>query len=309
MTYDSHRPTSNIAKGKVILLGEHAVVYGHPALAGAIDRGVCTKIAERTQPEGSTSRLRVSEWKIDVGADSQHPVSLAFAAMLKAADLQYADVELRSDLPAAAGLGSSAALCVAIARSVAPDASHQTIATIANAGEACFHENPSGIDVALSMSGQIAEYRKESGLSPLDCPPLPLVVALSGIPRSTAKMVNLVRERIAKDTCASAAIEDIADLSAEGRDALLKSDWELLGSLMNQCQDKLGHLGVSIPTLERMIRIARKSGASGAKLTGAGGGGSIIALAPGREQKVMRALQEAGFESFITQVGQSELRD
>ena len=293
-----------MAMGKVILLGEHAVVYGHPALAGGISRGVTTidQVVEKNSKK--TSRLRIPDWDLDISSDIQHPVALAFAAMLEAAHVGFADLQLRSDLPAGAGLGSSAAMCVAIARCICDDDDDgEQVLAVANAGEACFHDTPSGIDVALSMSGGIARYQKDSGLTTLACPALPIVVGLSGIPRSTAKMVTLVRDTLREDSALESAISEIANLTREGQSALLSGNLEQLGSCMNRCHHELSRLGVGVATLDTMVGIAQSAGAVGAKLTGAGGGGAIIALAPRREHEVCSALREAGFESFSTELG------
>ncbi len=291
-----------MAMGKVILLGEHAVVYGHPALAGGISRGVTTidQVVEKNSKK--TSRLRIPDWDLDLSSDTQHPVALAFAAMLEAANVGFADLQLRSDLPAGAGLGSSAAMCVAIARCIC-DSDGEQVLEIANAGEACFHDTPSGIDVALSMSGGIASYQKGSGLTTLACPALPIVVGLSGIPRSTAKMVTLVRDVLRENSALESVISEIANLTREGQSALVSGDLDQLGSCMNRCHRELSRLGVSVDTLDTMVGIAQSAGAIGAKLTGAGGGGAIIALAPKREHEVCSALREAGFESFSTKLG------
>ena len=293
-----------MAMGKVILLGEHAVVYGHPALAGGIFRGITATHQIIEKNSNKTSRLRVSDWDLDLTSDTQHPVAIAFSAMLEAAKVGFADLQLRSDLPAGAGLGSSAAMCVAIARCIGDDDDEQLLA-IANAGEACFHDTPSGIDVALSMSGGIASYQKDSGLTTLTCPALPIVVGLSGIRRSTAKMVKLVRDALHETPALLSAISEIATLTREGQSALLSGDLKQLGTCMNRCHRELSRLGVSVDTLDTMVDVAHSAGAIGAKLTGAGGGGAIIALAPGREQDVCSALHQAGFESFSTQLGSS----
>lgn len=286
------------AWGKVILLGEHAVVYGHKAIAGAIHLGLtCTaKPAEH-------SRLTVSAWKIDIRAGDEHPVAKAYDALLAKSESKPLHIEVDAFLPAAAGLGSSAALCVALARALKPGISGTALHQLANYGEQFFHERPSGIDVALSADGGIGLYTKADGLTPLACPGLPLVIGLSGQARSTAKMVEGVAERRASNPKIDESLQAIAELSVAGIDALLAGDMEAVGHKMTQNHQLLRDIGVSIDILDQMVETALQAGALGAKLTGAGGGGAMIALAPGRQEEVAQALRALGYEAFVTTLG------
>ncbi len=300
-----NNPTPKEAWGKLILLGEHAVVYGHTALAGAMDRGIRTTIT--SESFSGPSRLRVPAWNIDLHSEDCHPVAYAFRAILEKADAlggRAFTIRAKANIAPAAGLGSSAALCVAIARCFSHSLEETT--RWANAGEACFHDSPSGVDVALSAQGGIGTYCKTTGFSALSCPSLPLVVALSGVDRSTADMVRGVASRLKANPGLTALLEDIATTTLTGKRALLDGNWEVLGACMNQCQRNLSDLGVSLNTLDTMVATAMNAGALGAKLTGAGGGGAIIALAPGRESEVATALRQQGFTSFITTLGHSE---
>lgn len=286
------------AWGKVILLGEHAVVYGHKAIAGAIERGVHCSASP-----SSSARLLVTAWDIDVQVGDEHPVANALRAILEASEAAPALLEAQSDLPAGAGLGSSAALCVAIARALRPDLQGPGLEALANRGEVFFHENPSGIDVALSSGGGMGVYRKATGLTPIDCPKLPLVVGLSGVPRSTAAMVAGVGQRLRDKPALETHLQAIANQVELGQEALLAGELEPLGALMDQNHASLRELGVSIDALDQMVEAAREAGALGAKLTGAGGGGAMIALAPGRQDEVSEKLQSLGYESFVTNLG------
>lgn len=289
------------AWGKVILLGEHSVVYGHQALAGAVDRGIQCRIVS----EG-TARLSVPAWDLEISADdSDNPASAAFAAVLAATGSKPISLQGETNLPCAAGLGSSAALCVAIARSIRPSASETEIASFANAGEQCFHKSPSGVDVALSLHGGVGVYSKATGLRPLQPAPLRLVIALSGIGRSTAVQVGKVSQRLREDPSAHAHIEELGRITEDGVIALEQTRLEELGRLMNRCHEHLCALGVSTPALDAMVAAAKSAGAIGAKLTGAGGGGAIICLAPSNEEKVCKSLQAQGFECFTAQMGVS----
>ncbi len=286
------------AWGKVILLGEHAVVYGHKAIAGAIHLGLRCK-----ESPTEVARLTVPAWDIDVSAGDENAVALAFTALHQEAGREPVHIEMEASLPPAAGLGSSAALCVALARILQPKLRGHELHAFANMGESFFHKNPSGIDVALSEGGGMGAYTKRGGLVPISCAPLPLVVGLSGVARSTAKMVDGVAQRLQKDPSSSQDLSKIAELAEAGEKALVAGDLALLGTLMKSNHQLLQKIGVSISVLDQMVEAAMGAGALGAKLTGAGGGGAMIALAPGRQEQVAAALRALGHEAFITTLG------
>ncbi|MGH8167628.1 MAG: mevalonate kinase, partial [Woeseiaceae bacterium] len=213
------------------------------------------------------------------------------------------EVRLQSRIPTAAGLGSSAAVAVAILRAFdhvfALGLGDDAINELALECERLAHGDPSGIDNTVATYGQAVLYRK-SGTPPaktLDlAEPPPIVIARSPSQSSTKQQVMAVRARHATMTDHYNAIFDEIDaLSLAGATALVGRDYAELGALMNLCHGLLNAIGVSTPELERMVDIARRSGAVGAKLTGAGGGGSIVALCPGTTDSVGQALRKAGY--------------
>ena len=292
-------------RGKVILLGEHAVVHGHAALAAAIDRGVSC-----VARPASSLRLRVPAWGIDVGVDDDHPVAAALRAICDRLD-RYGgrpalELDVDAALPAAAGLGSSAAMAVAIARALAIALGHDrgddAICALADAAERCFHANPSGVDVALAARGGIGLYRRGAGLAPLDAPPVPLAIAQSGEPRSTAVMVARVTEAI-RDPARAADLAALGAAAEAAADHVARGDHAALGPLFTGAHRRLAALGVSTPALDALCADALAAGALGAKLTGAGGGGAVIALAPGREDAILAAWRARGVPCFAAVVG------
>jgi mevalonate kinase len=287
--------------GKAILLGEHAVVYGHPALAGALGRGV--RAAATTKPGPST--LTIADWKVAVLATDDHPVAEALRALCDAAGSGATGLAftVRAGIPPAAGLGSSAALAVALARVLCPDASDDRIADIASAAERCFHGTPSGIDVALATRGGLGLFRRGTGLAPVAAEPIELAVGLTGEPRRTADMVARVREALSRTPAARDRIDALGDAARRGADALIAGDLAGLGALMNDAHDHLAALGVSSPGLDELVAAARDAGAAGAKLTGAGGGGAVLACAPGRVRQVCERWQSLGYDAFACRVG------
>jgi len=304
------------AFGKAILLGEHAVVHGHPALAGAVDCMVhCTadllrRTYEAYEPEDSVATLEVPAWGIRVrSTELDHPVGAALAAILAgldAADLPLA-LEVETELPAGAGLGSSAALAVAIVRAVAAvlgrSLDADEVAAVANRAERQFHSNPSGVDVALASHGGIGLFRRGVGLELLDVAPLTVAIGLSGEPRSTATMVGRVTEALRRDPAAAARLAGLGAASLRGAEALQRGDLAALGGLMSAAHAELAALGVSSAGLDDLVRLAGQAGALGAKLTGAGGGGAVLALAPGGEAAVVDRWRAAGYRALIARLG------
>ncbi|HKA88524.1 MAG TPA: mevalonate kinase [Haliangiales bacterium] len=268
--------------GKVILLGEHAVVYGHPALAGALARGVAV-----TATGAAADRVRVAAWGLDAAGD--HPAAIALGRIRAAlGTARPVEVVGETDLPARAGLGSSAALSVAIARALAPRAGDAAIERAAQEGEKVFHHNPSGVDVALATRGGLGVYRRGAGLLPIAARPFRIAVGLTGEPRDTGARVAQVAALRERDPAATdGRLAALGELAVAGRDAL--DEPGRLGPLLDEAQRHLAALGLSSPGIDRLVALARGAGALGAKLTGAGGGGAVLALAPGREDDVIAA--------------------
>lgn len=293
------------AFGKVILLGEHAVVYGHPALAGAID----LRVAVRATP-AETSSLAIPAWSVRVNADDDGPIAEALRALLESTHSAAEGwrIAATATLPPRAGLGSSAALSVAIARALAT-AHHEHPATDeienrAAAGERCFHRNPSGVDVAVAARGGLGRFRAGGGFEPIAAEPIPVVVGLTGEARETSAMVEAVAAaRKADSKRVDADLEKLGALAEHGAAVATAGDLDELAALMTDAQSVLASLGVSSPGIEALVEAALESGAAGAKLTGAGGGGAVIAIAPGHEGEVARAWRALGKEVFVSRVG------
>lgn len=340
------------AFGKAILFGEHAVVYGHPALAGGIARierlerlaetaGASLPVDRLTDPRIDAPggcplrcrltlhadrrpgiRLRIAAWGIDVaigqpgdaggarGRDDseEHVVARALRTLVQAqgAEDLGADIDVYTELPPAAGLGSSAAMAVALVRTLARDEaiSLERTAELADLAERCFHDNPSGVDVALASRGGLGIYRRGQGMTVIDAPPVTVCIGLSGEPRRTSDMVvRVARARDRDRAAADDRLSALGDAALAGRDALVAGDLAEVGRLMNPAHERLAWFGISTPGLDDLVGRARDAGALGAKLTGAGGGGAVIAVAPGRESEVIDAWRGRGYRGFVCQVG------
>lgn len=291
----------------MILLGEHAVVYGHPALAGALSAGVTV---EAVAGEG---RLVVPAWGLEVDAASDEQViARAYAAIRGALGVGASsehDFVVTFGVPTGAGLGSSAALAVALAREIANAqrlvVDDARLAAAAMASEVVVHGRPSGLDHTLALRGGFGVFTRGQGLTPVHAGrPIELVIGHTGRDRDTRGRVVRVAELLAERPGEVRAIfAGIETLVRRGRDAVERGALEELGQAMNENQRHLEALEVSCPEIEAMCRLAREAGALGAKLTGAGGGGCVIALAPGGEGRVRAAWEGSGFETFVATVG------
>ncbi len=300
------QPPDGMAAGKVILLGEHAAVYDRNVLALPLASAVTVRITETA----SGIRLLIPDWNIEQQLDPDAPVRGGHAAVFSLIRRYFGvtergyDIHVRSRIPLAAGLGFSAALAVATIRAFDKIAgkgmSNVEVEKLAFQCEKISHGTPSGIDNNIATFGQPVLFSKgtRSRTKPITLAEVPpLVIASSGIKASTIEQVAGVRARFDKNRELYTTIfDEINEISIAGSVALKNCDYEQLGAMMNVCQGFLNAIEVSTPELEKMIAIARQNGAIGAKLTGAGGGGSIVALCPDKVSDVTEALDEAGYQ-------------
>ncbi len=298
----------SFANGKVILLGEHAVVYGRHAIAAPIPLAVEVRILDAA--EGV--RLLVPRWGVEqrIRPVDAHPQGVAgILAMLLhelALDDRTIDIEVFPHIPRAMGLGGSAALAVAIIRSLdtrfALNLSLERINALAFECEKAAHGTPSGVDNTVATYGQMVLYSNASRprFSTLTTRvPLPIVIGISGKESLTANNVAHVRTAWQRQPERYESLFDQIDrLALAGVEALGSGDLTELGELMNLNHGLLNALQLSTPELEEMIHIARRTGAVGAKLTGGGGGGSIIALCPTTAEATAAAIEAAGYQTL-----------
>jgi len=292
------------AFGKVILLGEHAVVYDRHALALPLARAVTAEVVETAD----ATRITMPDWNLAQDVETRNPddgAASILALIMRHLDVgkRHFDVRIRARIPAAMGLGASAAMAVAMIRAfdrlLHLDLDNRAVDRLAFECEKLAHGTPSGIDNNIATYGEPVLYTRSSATrtKPIQLAETPpVVIASSGERGITRDQVAGVRARHTRNTTLYDTIfAEIDELSIAGAVALRERDYGTLGAMMNVCHGFLNAIEVSTPTLEKMIGIARSAGALGAKLTGAGGGGSIVALCPGTRESVMSALETAGY--------------
>ena len=286
--------------GKVILLGEHGVVYGHPALAAALSRGM----RAWGVPAESTT-LEIPE-----GVSTAHQESLerAFARAAKKAKYPKISVHLESELPLSMGLGSSGALAVAVSRVLleartGEPAKAKDVEALALEMEKEFHGTPSGVDHTTSARGTMVLFKKGKAIEVSASKPVKVLVAMVGPRSSTRLTVGALRERQKRWPARYRRMFDqIGRLVLEGATSARVGDLEALGDVMNMNHGLLSALGLSSPQIEAMVYRLRGMGALGAKLTGAGGdGGAVIGLFREPEPTVMK-LRAQGVDCFASQL-------
>lgn len=264
------------AGGKLLLFGEHAAVYGRPAVGIGLPwrlRLRFTAPRPGGEPHAEAERLRAAWRRIGPGA------------------LPGGTAEVRSEIPFGVGLGSSAALCAALARAASPDGGARSLWGAAHRAEHAFHGSPSGIDTGLALLGGAQRFT----------PPAPgqlpaaQAIAVRGfhliagfVPRrgDTAALVAAVRRRLqAGDATVRSAIDRLGAIVAPACDALSAPAADRavrLGALADEADALLTGIGVGSPAVAGALAVARSAGATGGKISGGGGGGAFVAFAPDR---------------------------
>ncbi len=298
--------------GKIIMLGEHAVVYGSHAIAAPISMAIQARIIE---PETKGIYLSIPDWNVNDRITPNNQSNHIFKSLnmiLEELNLKKANmkIEVYPNVPKAMGLGGSASLAVAVIRALnkffKKNLTDEMINKLAYQSELFFHGTASGIDNTLATYGKFMLFQK--GNPPFIKyinvkKPIRLVIGLTGVEGLTVKTVGRVQElwQLHKNRYEH-IFKEIDMLVMQAVDAIEKHDLNELGNLMDLNQGYLNALQVSGPEIEQLVHIARSNGALGAKLTGGGGGGAIIALCPDKAKIVMKAMKEAGYKSFVTDI-------
>jgi len=297
------------APGKVILFGEHSVVYKGPAIVLAINKRARVFAEKRNDDRIFMDSEDLGYSGFFIG-DKYYPVkgapwrgrSLTALNLVSRKTIEKLGVEsglnlkFRSEIPSAVGLGSSAAICVATAAAIdglfGGKLSQEEICALAYEGEKVIHGRPSGVDNNVSTYGGVLKYEGGVDFEKIILEESPcFIIGNTKQKRSTGRMVQIVSElRQRNQLIVDEIIEILGKVSETGLTYLLKHDYKHLGELMDICHGLLNSLGVSTSMLDKLVHASRESGAMGAKLTGAGGGGCMIALV---DEERMNAVEEA----------------
>lgn len=315
------------APAKVILFGEHFVVYGNPAILAAINKRISVNACTITHDEDKI----VIRSDIGVAGEYWHngkfnaleggsktktvldPLYRAIRQILLKRNNKNMGIEIviSSRVPPGMGLGSSAASCVATVAAVdslfQKDPSRQKVCELAIESERLIHKRTSGADCYVSTFGGLMQYySKSKSFKIIDTKgSLSLVVASTGIKHSTSDLVAGVKRF--KDThkiLFESLAKQASDICLQACTAIQSGKCDKIGELMNENQIILQQIGISHHKVDDIIDICNKAGAIGAKITGAGGGGAIIALASSKQEstKIASHVNAAGYQSFEVEI-------
>ena len=308
--------TKACAPAKVILLGEHAVVYGRPAIAVPVTEvQACVEVEPTSGPGVTVCAMELGcSWDLS-SAPEREPLCLTVRNTLALLGVEERELHLRltirSSIPVASGLGSGAAVATALVRALSAHLGHdleaEAVSSLVYETEKIFHGTPSGIDNTVVAYEQPVYFCRGEPIRRMGVGrPFWLAIADSGLPSLTVETVGDVRAAWLRDRAGLEALFDaIGAIVDRAHGAVERGDVSALGSLMNENQRVLRRLDVSSPEIEALVGAALGAGAGGAKLSGGGRGGNVIAVVePERADGVRQALLAAGAKSVIvTRVG------
>jgi mevalonate kinase len=304
------------APGKIILFGEHAVVYGQPAIAIPVNQLKATaRVMPNPQGQPGVVTIQAPQIQLDASLSDlpeDHPIAAAVHLAFQAASIIQPPsfiLQISSTIPIAGGMGSSAAVSVAILRALTnffgKPLPPEQISELAFTVEEFHHGTPSGIDNNVIAHQKPVVYRRDQPIEFLSVKgPTHWVIGDTGEKTPTRETVADVRHQYQADPDGFSAIfEQIGNISRQAQKGLIDGNLPLLGGLMDQNQRLLERIGVSSPKLEHLIQAARGAGAGGAKLSGGGRGGNMIALAPSsKTADIEAALINAGAKQVVTTI-------
>jgi len=306
------------APGKIIICGEHFVVYGATALAAAINRGTTAK----AEPSPTTT-IYSKDFGIQADLSSNSiperlkPLAAAVTAVKKHLnEKRGVKLTVQSNLPPRSGVGSSSSSAVAAVTATALALGHKLplddVIKLAMHAERLVHKNPSGIDVQVSARGGLLLFTK--GSQPELLQPkrkVSFVVASTGIERETGELIERVRRwKEQNPSLFNSLVESATILSRCCAEALILGDIKRAGAILNFFHTTLSWLGISIKEIEQIVEAALSSPAAmGAKLTGAGGGGSVIILCSEEGvADVIKSVSRVSSETFVTPIPNEGVR-
>ncbi len=306
-----------IGFGKAILFNEHFVVYGIPSIVSAIGNYTVAHVEPYDKPGINLidNRKATPNYKEDKYEHQQDSLKRILTHMNIDTQKQGITITLEGNLYAASGIGASAASCVAIARALSEyyslNLDDDEINDIAYEGEKGYHGSPSGVDNTASTYGGLIWFQKAdtNTIERITIPnPIEIVIGNTGKVANTKAAVAGVKERKEQNPEKYQEIFNRAEnITYLAKQALEESDHKEVGKLMNENHKLLQQIEVSTKELDFLVNIARENGAIGAKLTGGGLGGNMLALTPGKDlqEKVANAIEKEGFQTVKTVIGAS----
>lgn len=306
-----------IGFGKAIVFNEHFVVYGVPSIVSAIGKYTLAKITPGSKPGWTLedNRKATPKYKEDKLEQQKESIKNIISTMNLDLSTEGVHILLEGNLYCASGIGASAASCVAIARAFDEyfglNLSDEEINTIAYEGEKGYHGTPSGVDNTASTFGGLIWFQKgdQAAIDRIEIHnPIEIVIGNTGKVADTKAAVAGVRKRREEHPEKYQEIFDRAEnITYLAKDALQNGDLKEVGKLMNENHKLLQQIEVSSRELNFLVEVARTNGALGAKLTGGGLGGNMIALTPGRQlqEQVANAIEKEGFQVVKTVIGAS----
>ena len=321
--------TKSTAPGKIILFGEHAVVYGRPALAVPV-----TQVhADVEVSDSDRAGIWIDAPDVNLHAElntlpSDHPLASVIHNFLFLARTSPSpagrggpegsgegrfpnlEIKISSTIPVASGLGSGAAVTVALTRALSShlnfSMNDEEVNAFAYEIEKLHHGTPSGIDNTVITYARPVYFVKGQPIETFKVSrPFIIVIADTGISAPTKESVGDVRKLWELDRMKWENVYDeVGEIVGQARSAIESGKWELLGDLMNTNHELLQKMTVSSPKLDQLVEAARNAGALGAKMSGGGRGGNMIALVqPKMAESIGRSLREVGARNtIITQV-------
>lgn len=302
--------------GKVILFGEHFVVYGLPAIASAIGDKTIAKIEKTKKFELVDRRPAIDGYKVTKKDEMERSMKLILDFMKIDPQKTPVRITLSGNLFCASGIGASAAMATSIARAFSEylslDLNDEEVNRISYEGEKGSAGTPSGIDNTCATFGGLLWFEKnlKGGENKIELikakKPVEIVLGNTGISQETKLVVEDIRKAKEADPKKYEKIfSAYMKIVNEARNVLESGDIERLGRLMDENHRLLKEMKLSCKEAEEIINIAKKNGAAGAKITGTGRGGYVIILTPGRaaQDKVAKAIKKAGYKSMKTEIG------
>jgi len=300
------------APGKIILFGEHAVVYGKPAIAIPVSGMRASAWSEPGEGKLTINALDLNE-KFNLENKASQFSVLAQSLLSKTRRSEpNLTINLTSKLPQGSGMGSSAAtstaVCKALSNHLGVNLEKNQISELVFEAEKIVHGTPSGIDNTVVAYESPVYFIKGNEPMTFDSGrTFYLVIGDTGIESSTKETVGNVRSMWKKEpNLMNGYFDEIENITKGGKMAIEEGNIKMVGELMNDNHELLNKIGVGHPELEKLVELSLKSGAIGAKLTGGGGGGNMVALAKNaKEQKeICESITEAGYRAYQTSFGE-----